>query len=213
MSNNVDTSFQRGDTAYYNIWLSKLLDENRWDDIDKWDGTNELTLYNVAHYHPPHKNEMIKGRVSGDYWKRVRDIMHIYNQSAMSIDGEVTFTPEADSTMIPKYQELLAERNDFNTASRLGLTVPFSHNTGPFNDIVEPSNTADEHALQHDIEYSKGGDVRDTDDNFIKNMFDHAVGDPVGSISQITGLLGGAGISAKKAIETKTGQLYPAGNV
>lgn len=89
-----------------------------------------------------------------------------------------------------------------------GLTLPFSHNTGPLNTLVSPSNTADEHAYAHDIAYSKGGDVSEVDQAFIDEMFDHYNEDPL-SVEGLTGLLGGSGIMFKKYVEKFTGQLYP----
>lgn len=93
----------------------------------------------------------------------------------------------------------------------MGFTIPFSHNTGPGNSIQDASNTADEHSRIHDIEYAAGGNVGDADTNFVKHQFDHAIDDPIGSVSQVTGLIGGIGIKAKQIIESKLGQIYPSG--
>ena len=223
MSNNVDVSFQSHDKKMYNTWLAKLLNRSQWNQFDRWDGTNKFNMHNVAHYHPPSDDEIRytdRGPVAKyEYWNRIRDYMQIYKNeygiegSGNDNDNSVYFKPVPDSEMIPEYHQLLYERKDYQKAIKLGLTIPFSHNTGPGNTPVEPSNTADEHALQHDLEYSKGGDVSESDTNFVNKMLDHALGDNVGSISQITGLLGGVGIKAKQAIESKTGQIYPAGNV
>lgn len=209
---NVVTDFQPSSRRYYNMWLADHL--KKWDSFDRWDGTNELNMANVAHYHPPFKNEFDGKQTTDEYWDRIRDLLEIYKSRFGNVeDGVKVFDPQPDSVMTPLYHKRMDEKADFAKAQRLGLTVPFSHNTGPGNSPKEPSNTADEHSLTHDLAYSKGGDVWDDDNEFIQAMFDHAVDDPVGSVSQLTGLVGGIGIKAKQAIESKTGQLYPAGNV
>ncbi len=106
--------------------------------------------------------------------------------------------------------QLYSDYKKFHTTGyKRGFTLPFSPNTGPGNDLHPPTNTADEHSLTHDIAYGKGGDVSGADKEFINAQSDHALEDPIGSISQVTGLLGTAGIMLKQGLEKKIGQLYP----
>ncbi len=111
-------------------------------------------------------------------------------------------------------EQMFIDSQDYRIKGwKSGWTLPFSPNTGPGNDPQVPTNTADEHSLKHDLRYeAEPENVKEIDDDFINEQLDHAIEDPIGSVSQITGLIGSAGIAAKRKIESLTGTLYPTNN-
>lgn len=96
----------------------------------------------------------------------------------------------------------------YTKATTAGATVPGTNYIGPGNtlDSGTPVSGADEDARDHDVAYDKGGDVSEADTLAINQFGDHFADNHF----DIPALLGTVGLSAKKAIEKHTGQLYPA---
>ncbi len=95
----------------------------------------------------------------------------------------------------------------YNKVTSSGATIPGTKYIGPGNplDNGDPVSNADEDARQHDIAYSKGGDVSEPDQLAINQFTDHFVDNPL----DIPALAGSIGLRTKQFVEKKTGQIYP----
>lgn len=199
-----------------------------------------LNLKNILHEYPKEQEE-----TTYDYYNRIRSYANYYydnffrsGYTTTDRDTYSTNRPKYFEVLNEHLVDQLSENQEYKLLEDInreksrnkldlknlikhtkyynrGLTLPFSHNTGPLNTLVKPSNTADEHAFDHDLAYEFDENVQEADKHFVGQMYDHFFENPVGSVESITGFLGALGISSKMAIESYIGQQYPtiSGNV